>query len=95
MSWSRCRATRLLHATAPDRQRLTDRLTDGGWDGDGALIAGQALGMIAWEDVEDLVPVDRTFIPEPHAERVYDRLADELPTLYAGQRGTFARLAAR
>lgn len=37
----------------------------------------------------------RTFIPEPHAERVYDRLADELPTLYAGQRGTFARLAAR
>jgi xylulokinase len=60
-----------------------------------ALIAGQALGMIAWEDVEDLVPVDRTFIPEPHAERVYDRLADELPKLYAGQRGTFARLAAR
>lgn len=60
-----------------------------------ALVAGQALGMIAWEDVADLVPVDRTFIPDPHAERTYARIADELPKLYAGQKGTFARLAAR
>ena len=56
------------------------------------LLAGVVLDVIDWADVPGLVPVDRTFIPEPAAERVYDRLASELPKAYGGLKGVFARL---
>ena len=57
-----------------------------------ALLAGVALRAIGWADVPALVPVDRTFIPDPQAERVYARLAAELPKAYSGLKGVFARL---
>lgn len=60
-----------------------------------ALAAGLAVGEVTWSDVPALVPVDRTFEPEPVRHTAYAAVTAELPKLYAGQKGTFARLSRR
>ncbi len=60
-----------------------------------ALMAGMALGEVDRDEVRDLVPVDRTFEPNPANRELYDRLSKELPGLYKGQRGMFHRLNRR
>jgi xylulokinase len=57
-----------------------------------ALIAALALGIIGFDDVPALVPVDRAFVPDPQVTPVYDALARELPKVYSGLKGTFSRL---
>ena len=57
-----------------------------------ALIAALALGVIGFDDVPALVPVDRAFVPDPQVTPVYDALARELPKVYSGLKGTFSRL---
>jgi xylulokinase len=57
-----------------------------------ALFAGLALGELRREEIRALVPVERTFTPDPRNRRVYDRLYAEFPKLYKAQRRTFARL---
>ena len=47
-----------------------------------ALIAALALGIIGFDDVPALVPVDRAFVPDPQVTPVYDALARELPKVY-------------
>lgn len=81
-----------IHADALARriERVADPMT--AQSRGAALLAGVVLDVIDWADVPGLVPVDRTFIPEPAAERVYDRLASELPKAYGGLKGVFARL---
>jgi xylulokinase len=56
------------------------------------IAAGLALGEFALTDVRSLVPVDRTFAPEPAHRAAYDRAFAELPRLYRAQRGMSARL---
>jgi xylulokinase len=57
-----------------------------------ALFAALALGAVSRDEVRDLVPVDRTFEPDPSTREAYDRLYAEFPGLYKGQRRMFARL---
>lgn len=57
-----------------------------------ALAAGLALGEIAPEEVRALVPVDRTFRPDPATRATYERAFAEFPRLYKRQRGMFRRL---
>lgn len=57
-----------------------------------AILAGMALGEVRREEVRSLVPVDRTFVPDPANRAVYDRLFAEFPKLYKAQRRMFARL---
>ncbi len=82
-----------IHADAMDRriERVADPMT--GQLRGVALAAGVGIGALAWADVPRLVPVDRTFEPNPDARRIYARLADELPKLYRCQKRTFGRLA--
>ncbi len=83
-----------IHADALGRriERVADPMT--AQSRGAALIAGVSLGAIGWDDIPALVPVDRTFIPRPDAERTYERLGAELPKVYAGLKGTFTRLGA-
>ena len=60
-----------------------------------ALFAGLALGRVQVGEIRDLVPVDRTFTPDPANRAVYDRLYAEFPRLYKAQKGMFARLNPR
>jgi xylulokinase len=60
-----------------------------------ALFAGLALGAIDRDQVRDLVPIDRTFVPDPMTRDAYDRLYAEFPGLYKAQRKMFARLNAQ
>ena len=71
-------------------ERVTDPLLCG-LRGVG-LAAGLALGERALADVPALVPVDRTFRPDPDARATYDRLFVEFTRLYKTQRGMFHRL---
>jgi xylulokinase len=57
-----------------------------------ALLAALALGAVERDEVRDLVPVDRTFTPNPANREAYDRLYAEFPGLYKAQRKMFARL---
>lgn len=57
-----------------------------------ALFAGVSLGALRWDELHSLVPVDRTFAPNPAHRATYDALAAELPTLYKTQKGMFRRL---
>jgi xylulokinase len=57
-----------------------------------ALSAGIALGEVSRDEIRDLVPVDRTFEPDPGCRAVYDRQSKELPRLYKAQKGMFHRL---
>jgi xylulokinase len=56
------------------------------------LLAGMALGEVSRDEVRDLVPTDRVFVPYGGHRKVYDRLSAELPRLYKAQRRMFARL---
>jgi xylulokinase len=60
-----------------------------------ALWAGVALGQIAFADVLELVPVDRRFVPEASAQKVYERIYGEFPKLYRSQKPMFTRLNRR
>jgi xylulokinase len=60
-----------------------------------AVLAGMALGLVGKGEVRDLVGVSRTFTPDPGNRQVYDRLASELPKLYASQKKMFRRLNRR
>lgn len=82
-----------IHADAMGRriERVEDPMT--AQSRGAALIAAVAMGVIGWDDVPALVPVDRTFIPDPASELVYAGLGAELPKMYAGLKRTFGRLA--
>jgi xylulokinase len=58
------------------------------------LLAALALGDVRRDDIRDLVPVERTFMPEPATRELYDRRFRELPRLYKAQRGMSRRLTA-
>ena len=60
-----------------------------------ALMASLALGAVGREEVRDLVPVDRVFVPDSRNRAAYDRLYAEFPGLYKAQRKMFARLNGR
>jgi xylulokinase len=60
-----------------------------------ALFAGLSLGEIDVDDVRSLVPIDRTFTPNPSVRAAYDPLYDEFPNLYKSQKRMFARLNGR
>ena len=60
-----------------------------------ALGAAVALGAITTADVRALVPVARTFRPDPANRAVHDRLYAEFPGLYKMQKSMFARLNGR
>lgn len=57
-----------------------------------ALIAAVAIGVVGFEAVPDLVPVTRSFHPDPGRRAVYDRLFREFVRLYRACRGIHARL---
>jgi xylulokinase len=71
-------------------ERVTEPLV-GGLRGAG-IFAGLALGDISEADVRALVPVDRTFVPDPANREVYDRQFAQFPKLYSRNRGMFAAL---
>lgn len=79
-----------LHADAMNRpiERVADPMT--AQSRGAALIAGLALGLVQWEDVPALVPVDQRFTPQPQNRALFDRLAKELPKTYAATKGLFA-----
>lgn len=57
-----------------------------------ALSWALATGEVSWDDVAELVPVDRTFTPDPSNREVYDRMYAEFPGLHRRNKGFFARL---
>jgi xylulokinase len=81
-----------IHADVLDRtiERVADPLSCNARGA--ALIAGMALGAVRRDEISDLVPVDRTFTPDPANRETYDRLFTELPKLYRAQKGMFGRL---
>ena len=84
-----------IHADVMDRriERVADPLLTGLRGA--ALFAGLTLGHVQAGEVRALVPVDRTFTPDPANRAVYDRLYAEFPRLYKAQKGMFARLNSR
>ncbi len=60
-----------------------------------ALFASLAMGKVSRDEVRGLVPVDRSFKPNPANREAYDRLYAEFPGLYKAQRKMFARLNGR
>lgn len=84
-----------VHADVMDR--TIERVADPKHTGlrGAALFAGMALGEVRLDEVRDLVPVERTFRPDPDGRAVHDRLAAELPKLYSSQRAMFRRLNRR
>jgi xylulokinase len=44
------------------------------------------------DEIDALVPVERTFTPDPSARTTYDRLFAEFPGLYKAQTKLFRRL---
>ena len=59
------------------------------------LAAGIASGRIAVDEVAELVPVERTFTPDPANRTTYDRLFAEFPKRYRADRSMFRRLNRR
>ncbi len=57
-----------------------------------ALLAATALGELRHEQLPALVPIERTFTPEPAHRAVYDRLYGEFARMYRRERRMFARL---
>ena len=57
-----------------------------------ALFAGIGIGELRRDEIHDLVPVERTFRPDPQHRAAYDRLFAEFPGLYRAQKSMFARL---
>jgi xylulokinase len=56
------------------------------------LLAGLALGAVTPDELRDLVPVDRAFVPAAANRATYDRLFGELASLGASQKNTLRRL---
>jgi len=81
-----------IHADVLDRrvERIADPLSCNARGA--ALLAGLALGAVRRDEIAGLVPIDRTFTPNPANRAVYDRLFAELPKLYKAQKPMFARL---
>jgi len=57
-----------------------------------ALMFGLATGAVRAADVPGLVPVDRTFRPNPAHRATYDELYAEFPGLHSRNKRMFARL---
>ncbi|HHU08513.1 MAG TPA: carbohydrate kinase [Intrasporangiaceae bacterium] len=57
------------------------------------LAAGVALGHLDWADLDALVPIDRTFEPDPVRHTAYAQVTAELPRIHSGLKGTIGRLA--
>ncbi len=57
-----------------------------------ALLAGRALGAVRYDELPELVPIERTFTPNAANRAVYDRLYAEFERLYKRERRMFARL---
>ena len=76
-----------IHADVMDRtiERVADPLLTGLRGA--ALFAGLALGRVQAGEVRDLVPVDRTFTPDPANRAVYDRLYRGVPAALQGPEG--------
>jgi xylulokinase len=60
-----------------------------------AILAGLALGHVDRSEVRELVPVARTFHPDPANRASYTRQYDEFPKLYKAQKAIFKRLNRR
>jgi xylulokinase len=60
-----------------------------------ALLAGMALDAVRRDEIHDLVPVEKTFRPDPSNRDRYDRLFAEFPGLYKAQKKMFRRLNRR
>ena len=60
-----------------------------------AFAAAVALGHLGWSDVEGLVPVRRTFEPDPGTRRVHDRAHTAFLDLYRRTKGIHRSLNAR
>ena len=60
-----------------------------------ALLAAVALGAVRRDEIPELVPIDRTFTPDPANRAVYDGLYGEFARLYSMQRTMFKRLNGR
>lgn len=56
------------------------------------LIGAVALGALSFDDVPGIVPVARTFEPDPGNRPVYDELFEEFVHLYRATRRIYARL---
>jgi xylulokinase len=59
------------------------------------LLAGVALEAVSFNELRDLVAVDRTFSPSPDNLETYDTLFSELASLGASQKNTLRRLNTR
>jgi xylulokinase len=59
-----------------------------------AFQAAVALGLQSWDRIPDLVPIDRTFEPDPANRAVYDRGFRAFVDLYKGTKRIHARLNA-
>ena len=57
-----------------------------------ALLAGVALGAITWEQIPELVAVERRYEPDPANRELYDRAYAALLAHYKGNRGLYRRL---
>ncbi len=57
-----------------------------------ALLAGSALGVLRYDELPELVPIERSFTPNVANRAVYDRLYAEFRRLYKRERRMFARL---
>ncbi|MBS1848285.1 MAG: FGGY-family carbohydrate kinase [Actinobacteria bacterium] len=59
------------------------------------LAAGIASGTISVDDVADLVPVERTFVPDAANRSTYDRIYGEFTKRYRADKAMFHRLNSR
>ena len=57
-----------------------------------AIFASLSLGIVTADEVNELVPVERVFEPNPSRRAIYDELFAEFPRLYKAQRHMFSRL---
>jgi len=57
-----------------------------------ALIAAAGLGRIRFEDVPQIVEINRTFEPTPQNRALYDRLYQEFICIYKQMRGVYQRM---
>lgn len=71
-------------------ERVADPLA-GGLRGAG-LFLGLALGDVRFDELHGLVPVDRTFTPDPTHRATYDALFAQFPRLYSRNKRLFASL---
>ena len=57
-----------------------------------ALLASAALGYVGYEDIPGLVPVAKTFVPNPVNAKIYDELFAEFKEIYKNNKGAYRRL---